>query len=252
MRPSELRKMFGLEDTYWWFVARRELVRELLLKYCGRQRGRTRILDIGCGGGAGLVVFSSLGRAIGLDRSEEALRLSRSRGDFPLVCGAAERLPLIDDSVDVITALDVLEHIPDDAAAAAEMARVCKPGGLAIITVPAYQSLWSEHDEALDHVRRYRAGQVRRLMERAGMRVLALSYCITLLLPVIFTFRTAQKLLGPPNRGRPKTALRPLPALPNRLLVMLLRLETAWLLRVPLPFGVSVVCVAQKPKRRDV
>jgi ubiquinone/menaquinone biosynthesis C-methylase UbiE len=248
MRPSELRKMFRLEDTYWWFVARRELVRELLVKYCGRLHARIRILDIGCGGGAGLVVFSQLGKAVGLDRAEEALRLSRSRGDFPLVCGTAEHLPFLGDSIDVITALDVLEHIADDAAAIAEMARICKPGGLAIVTVPAYQSLWSEHDEALDHLRRYRAGQVRRLMKRAGMRVLALSYCITLLLPVIFTFRTAQRLLSPPNRGRPKTALRPLPALPNRLLVMLLRLETACLLRLPLPFGVSVVCVAQKPR----
>jgi SAM-dependent methyltransferase len=251
MRPSELRKMFRLEDTYWWFVARRELVRELLLRYCGRRAGRMRILDIGCGGGAGLVVFSRLGRVIGLDRSEEALRLSRLRGNFPLVGAAAERLPLLDDSVDAVTALDVFEHIRDDASAAAEIARVCNPGGLAIITVPAYQSLWSEHDEALDHVRRYRAAQVRRLMERAGMQVLALSYCITLLLPVIFIFRTAQKLLGPPNRGRPKTALRPLPRLPNQLLVMLLRLETAWLLRLPLPLGVSVVCVAQKPKPDD-
>jgi len=250
MRPSELRKLFRLEDTYWWFVARRELVRELLLKYRARLPASPRILDIGCGGGAALAVFSELGRAIGLDRAEEALRLSRSRGDFPLICSSAERLPLADDAVDVITALDVLEHVRDDAAAVAEMARACKPGGMAIITIPAYRSLWSEHDEALNHFRRYRAGEVRRLVEQAGLRVLKLSYCITLLLPVIFAFRTAQKLFGPDKSGRPKTALRPLPALPNRVLIGLLRLESAWLLRIPLPFGVSVVCAAQKPTRR--
>lgn len=250
MRPSELRKLFRLEDTYWWFVARRELVRELLLKYRATLPASLRILDIGCGGGAALAVFSQLGRAIGLDRSEEALRLSRSRGQFPLICGNADCLPLADASADVVTALDVLEHVRDHAAAVTEMARVCKPGGITVITVPAYRSLWSEHDEALDHYRRYRAGEVRRLVEQAGLRVLKLSYCITALLPVIFAFRTAQKLFGPPNRGRPKTALRPLPRLPNRMLIGLLRLETAWLLRMPLPFGVSVVCAAQKPPPR--
>jgi len=249
--------MFGLEDTYWWFVARRELARELLLKYRGRLLAATgapaapRILDVGCGGGATLVEVSPVGTAIGVDRSAEALRLSRSRGDFPLIRGDAERLPLADRSVDVVTALDVLEHIRDDRAAVAEVARVVRPGGLVIVTVPAYRWLWSEHDEALEHVRRYRAGEVRRLLQGAGLRMLTLSYCITLLLLPIFAFRLMQRLFGPAEPGRPKTALRPLPSLPNRLLIGLLRLETAWLLRVPLPFGVSVVAVARKPARSD-
>jgi ubiquinone/menaquinone biosynthesis C-methylase UbiE len=251
MRPSELRKMFDLEDTYWWFVARRELASELVRRHRGRLPARLRILDVGCGGGAGLVTFSRFGQALGLDRSQEALRLSRSRGDFTLICGTAERLPLAADSMDLVTALDVLEHVPEHESAVAEMARVCKPGRLVIVTAPAYQALWSEHDEALDHLRRYRAGEVRRLLEDAGLRIVTLSYCITVLLPVIFAFRTAQKLLRPPNRGRPRTALRPLPGLPNRLLIGLLRLETTWLLRIPLPFGVSVVCVAEKPQRRS-
>jgi len=251
MRPSELRKMFDLENTYWWFVARRELVGELVRKHRRRLPASPRILDVGCGGGAGLATFGQVGEAMGLDCSEEALRLSRSRGDFALICGRAERLPLATDSMDLVTALDVLEHVPEHESATGEMARVCKPGGLVIVTVPAYQALWSEHDEALNHVRRYRAGEVRRLLERAGLRIVTLSYCITMLFPVIFAFRTAQRLLRPPDRGRPRTALRPLPGLPNRLLIGLLRLETMWLLRVPLPLGVSVVCVAEKPKRRQ-
>jgi len=90
---------------------------------------------------------------------------------------------------------------------------------------------------------------VQRLTDAAGLRMRRRSYCITALLPVIFFFRLAQKLVRPANRGRPKTAIRPLPALPNRMLIWLLRLETWWLLRVPLPFGVSVVCVAEKPRR---
>jgi ubiquinone/menaquinone biosynthesis C-methylase UbiE len=246
MRPSELRKMFDLEDTYWWFVARRQLVRKLLRKYRARLSPSPRTLDVGCGGGATLAMLSQLGQPLGLDRSAEALRLSRSRGDFVLVAGEAERLPFADGSFDAVTALDVLEHVADDAAAVAEMARVCTRGGLAIVTVPAYRSLWSEHDEALDHLRRYRAGAVRCLMEQAGLRVLTLSYAITALLPVIYAFRTAQRVLRRADSGRPKTAILPLSRLPNLMLIVLLRLETAVLLRVPLPFGVSVVCVAQK------
>jgi hypothetical protein len=119
---------------------------------------------------------------------------------------------------------------------------------LVIVTVPAYQSLWSEHDEALDHIRRYRAAAVRTLLRDAGLDTLKLSYCIAALLPPIFAFRRAQRLLVPPKRGRPKTALRPLPPLPNRILVGLLGLETSWLLRLALPFGVSVVAVARKPR----
>jgi len=223
------------------------MVRRLLVKYRRLLPESPRVLDIGCGGGATLVMLSQAGRAIGLDRAEEALRLSRSRGRFPLVCGTAERLPFADDSFDAVTALDVLEHIPDERAAVAEIARVCARGGLVIITVPAYQSLWSEHDEALDHIRRYRAGAVRKLLRDADLGTLRLSYCITALLPPIFAFRRAQRLLGRADGTRPKTALRPLREWPNRLLIGLLALETSWLLRLPLPFGVSVVAVARKP-----
>ncbi len=131
MRRSELAKMFELEDTYWWFVARRELV-FLLLRHRFRPPADRRpvLLDIGCGTGATLGGLATFGDVTGLDFSLDALRFCRQRGEHRLVRARGESLPFADSSADVITALDLLEHIPDDAAAAKEFARVLRPGGL--------------------------------------------------------------------------------------------------------------------------
>jgi len=252
MRPAELEKMFLLEDSYWWYVARRELAVLLIERFLSRPRGisrRTssvRILDVGCGTGGMLKELAAFGLAIGLDRAPEALARCRRRSGAPLVRGAAEGLPFPAGSFDLVTALDLLEHLDDDEAGLREIARVLRPGGLAVLTVPACPLLWSEHDEALDHRRRYLARPLRRLLARAGLRVEFLSYAILQLFPVILAFRLLQRCLRG-DRRRPKTALIALPPLLNRLLIYLLRLESWLLLRFPLPLGVSLVAVARWP-----
>ncbi len=201
MRPSELAKMFELEDTYWWFVARRELV-FLLLRHRFRPPVDRRpvLLDIGCGTGATLGGLAAFGDVTGVDFSLDALRFCRQRGQRTLVRARGEVLPFAEGAADVITALDLLEHIPDDAAAAKEFARVLRPGGLLIITVPACPMLWSEHDEALDHLRRYRGPELRRLLEQAGLTLERFSPCITFLLLPIAVLRILQRL-RPRRRG---------------------------------------------------
>ena len=245
MRPAELAKMFELEDTYWWFVARRELVRELLLRH--RPEGeRIRILDVGCGTGATLTALSDLGELVALDRSPAALRFCRRRGFSQLILAEAERLPVASDSVEVVLALDLLEHIEDDGAAAREIARVLRPGGIAIITVPALPGLWSEHDEALDHIRRYRARRLRRILTEAGFRIEKLSPVITALLLPIAALRFVQRV-PPKRKGTPETAFIIPPRAINRLLIGILRLERVWLRCLSLPVGVSLVAVTRKP-----
>lgn len=245
MRPAELAKMFELEDTYWWFVARRELVRGLLEQY-GPKGGNLRILDVGCGTGATLKTIRDLGVATGVDRSREALGFCHQRGLGRLVVGAGEALPVAGDSVDVVLALDIIEHIRDDGAAARELARVLRPGGVLIVTVPACPELWSEHDEALDHIRRYRATRLRRILRRAGLRVERLSGVITALLLPIAALRLMQRIL-PKRRGKPETAFIIPPRPVNWLLIALLRAERAWLRDFNLPVGVSLFAVARKP-----
>jgi hypothetical protein len=138
-----------------------------------------------------------------------------------------------------------LEHIPDDAAAAVEFARALRPGGLLLVTAPALPWLWSEHDEALAHLRRYRAVQLRRVLESAGFKIERLSPVITLLLIPIAALRLLQRLL-PRRNARPETAFIVPPVPINLLLIGLLWLENRWALRWNLPMGVSLMAVARK------
>ena len=128
-----------------------------------------------------------------------------------------------------------------------EMARVLRPGGICVMTVPAHQWLWSEHDEALHHLRRYEAGRLRALAEEAGLRVEKLSEAVALALPAIVAYRTLKRL-GRRNDQRPKTSLVRLPGPLNTLLIWLLDLENLLLRYCRLPLGASLVMVARKPE----
>ena len=208
------------------------------------------IFDIGCGTGATLTGLARFGQVTGMDFSLDALEFCRRRDHPTLVHARGEALPFASDSADIITALDLLEHIPDDAAAAREFARVLRPGGLLLITVPACPMLWSEHDEALDHLRRYRARQLRAVLEGAALQVEQLSFCITFLLLPIAVLRLLQRI-RPHRRGGPQTALIVPPTFINTLLTKLVMLENRWLLRFRLPVGVSLVAVARKGARPE-
>jgi SAM-dependent methyltransferase len=241
--------MYQLEDTYWWFVARRVIVRDLLARYrfLGDLERRPRLLDVGCGTGASLKALAEFGEVVGVDRSREALQFCRQRAPYRLALALGEALPVADDSVEVITALDLLEHIQDDAAAVRDFARALRPGGVLLVTVPACPLLWSEHDEALDHLRRYRAARLRRILQESGLRVERLSPLIATLLLPIAALRLLQRLRRR-HGSEPKTALIEPPAFVNTALIWLLRLEGKWLLRANLPVGVSLMAVARKPQ----
>lgn len=246
MNPAEYDRMFDHEDHYWWYVSRRELVVEMVRGL--KLPPGARILDVGCGTGATAAALGALGQVAGADFSPLALERCRRRGLHDLVQAAAERLPLCPRSVDVIVATDILEHLDDDLAALEEFHRLLKPGGYAVISVPAYQMLWGEHDLALMHRRRYVASQVRRRAELAGFRVERLSYALAFLLPLALIRLLKKK---PPAGKAPEAQLWPVPAWVNGALVRFQRLETAILKRVPLPCGLSVLAVIEKPAEAD-
>ncbi|MGD8237120.1 MAG: class I SAM-dependent methyltransferase [Armatimonadota bacterium] len=253
MRADEIENMHRLEGTYWWFVARRRLVRLLAGKYWRRKRAARdeesddiSIADIGCGTGATLTELSPMGRGAGVDISDVALRLCAENGISDLVRAPAEALPLREGQLDLVLCLDVLEHI-DDAAAARELYRICRPGGHLIVTAPAYGWLWSEHDDALGHLRRYSARELRHVLDEAGFRIVKMTHALSVLLLPIALFRLLQRLRKRPDDA-PKTALIELPGPVNRLLVWVLALEMHLAAAVSLPFGVSIACVAQRPE----
>lgn len=180
MEGTEIRKLVALEDRHWWYRERRELL-------AARVRGLAPgdALDIGAAGGGNTRVLRGLGwQVLALEFTAEGSEVAAERG-LDVVRADAQQLPVADESVDLVTALDVLEHIPDDRRAAAEIHRVLRPGGRLVAAVPVDPRLWSPHDEAVGHVRRYTRDQFVRLLEGAGLQVLDARSWMVLLRPAV-------------------------------------------------------------------
>jgi SAM-dependent methyltransferase len=248
MNEHEYQKMFEMENRYWWFIGRRKLVDWLITQYSALG-GKALLFDLGCGTGRNLQHFSQHGRVVGGDCAVAALDSCRKH-DLTNVFGCqAEAIPLKSGSVDVVTALDVLEHIREDMTAVQEVYRILKPGGLFVALVPAYGFLWSEHDEALHHFRRYVAGELRAKLVAAGFVLERVSYYIFFLFFPILLFRLWQGL----NRTSisPAVSYREPPIWINEFFVWLLTIERYMLRFINIPFGVSLLAVSRKPWDRE-
>ena len=194
MDAGEHEQMYRVETRHFWFVGTRRVIVAALERALGSRLAGGRVLDVGCGTGFTLTRLPRAVRSVGLDYSPAALAFARERAPASsLVRGSAYALPFADGSFDAVLALDVLEHLDDDLAAARELRRVLAPGGAAIVTVPAFESLWSAHDEALDHRRRYRLPQIERVLRDAGLRVEHGSYYNFFLFPVVAGARLAER-----------------------------------------------------------
>jgi SAM-dependent methyltransferase len=245
MNILEYAEMYKLESFYWWFVARRRLLESFVKEIAG-EFNRPAILDVGCGTGINFSVLTKYGDAFSSDASGEALSFSKSRGIDGLVRSHIESLPFRDSTFDVITALDVLEHIDNDLGAMDELLRVTKDRGVLVITVPAYGFLWSEHDEALHHRRRYAASELRNKLANAGFDVERITYYITFLFFPILFMRLVQSVSKKSIHA--KTSHIVLPKWLNSLLIGILAFERFLLRWINFPFGVSIVCLARKIK----
>lgn len=234
-----------LEDEHWWFQGRRAVMWSLLRRT--GNLGGLRVLDAGCGTGRNLLEFGALGApgaVNGIDSSPEAIEFCRRRGLDGVVLGRIESLPFGERAFDLLLATDVIEHVEDDRVALRELHRVAAPGGRLLVTVPAYQWLWSQHDDAHHHYRRYTWRRLHARLRETGWEPLAWSYFNSLLLAPIAAVRIAARRRAPTN-GRPD--LRLTPASINRMLAQPMRLEAALIgngrhLRAGVSIG--VVCAA--------
>jgi SAM-dependent methyltransferase len=244
MNSDEYKKMYELEDLYWWFVGRRKLVKWLLKEHNPHGK-ESRLFDLGCGTGLNLSTLVNDYKTFGSDSSQQALAFCRERNLDGLFTCSADAIALSDESVDVVTALDVLEHVRDDLPALREINRILTPGGKLIVTVPAYGFLWSEHDEALHHYRRYVARELRAKLIASNFEIERSTYFITgLFFPILF-FRLWQGLRRTSIQA--SVSYRMPPSWINRMLVWTLDVERYLLNQVNLPFGVSLVIVGRKP-----
>lgn len=238
-----------MEDLHWWFVGRRRILLEVLNRYLAPNGSQTRrILDVGCGTGTMLTYLASFGKAEGVDIDEEAIGYCRDRGLQNVRLGEASSLPFGDGSFDLVTALDVVEHLDDDVAAFREMKRVLRPGGQILVTVPAHRFLWGDQDEVNMHKRRYNARELRDRLVESGFDVLRISYMNAILFAPIAAVRLARRLehrLRP--RIQPQSDFRyPAPGPVNFLLAAVFGAEGPILRRMNIPFGVSILALAQK------
>jgi SAM-dependent methyltransferase len=239
LEPETYREQFELEDEHWWFKGRRAVIWSLLRPL--EASGALRVLDAGCGTGRNLIEFRRLGPVSGVDTSPEALAFCRERGIEDVRPGSLEALPFEDGSFDLILATDVIEHLRDDAAALLELRRVSDPAAHLLLTVPAYRWLWSEHDDAHHHFRRYTLRELRRRAQAAGWRPVGWSYFNTTLLPAVAAVRLASRLRTNRTAEAPRSDVKPTPAPINRLLEAPLRLEARLIAQgAHLPAGVSI------------
>jgi len=242
MERAVFDRMAELDQDHWWFLARRRILKRLIERVVRPPR-KAKILEIGCGTGHNLAMLKSFGslEASELDRCARAVANKRLPGRVKNA-----KLPDLTkfkrNGYDLIALLDVLEHVPDDLASLRSIHMRLKPGGALLLTVPANPWMWSAHDAAHHHFRRYTRKQLEELFLRSGLEVQLLSYFNTLLFPLVAAARVAGKIT------RKQSADDKLPSAPiNSMLNSVFGLEAALIGRLPMPFGVSLVAVVRRP-----
>jgi len=234
--------MFEMEDRHFWFVSRRNLLVELIKSLNILD---PKILDIGAGTGGNIAVLEKFGEVRGIEPSERAIEFCQERGLKNIERGSIENLNFRDRTFDIVTCLDVLEHVSSPAIGLRELKRVLKDEGKIIITVPAFRSLWSRHDEALNHLRRYDKKDLIGDLEAAGLRVETIGYFFFLSYFVIAPARILGRFFA--RRSGPKSDTLILPPKPlNGLLKLWFYLEAKIAVRFGLPFGTTIYAIASR------
>lgn len=243
MEKAEYLKLYRFEESNWYFVSRRNFFFALLKKYMPKKK--LNILDIGSGTGAILKRLKSYGKVTGIDNSKEAVTFCKKRGLNCLYAGG-EKLPFNKEKFDLVTLFGVIEHAKNDESVLREVYRVCKKNAVIMIECPAYKFLWSEHDIALHHFRRYTAKELKIKLEKANFRVEKISYIYSFIFPVVAILRLLRKMLGQRTKKPHSDPVEKMPKFIDCSLLKLAKIEALLIKKINLPFGVSLVCVAKK------
>lgn len=232
-------RMAEIDQTHWWFVARRRIIAALIDRHRPKARP-LRILEVGAGTGSNLELLKSYGTVDAIEPDDGARKFAEQRSGLAIKGGYLPHVPLDDGAYDLIVLLDVLEHIPGDVEALTYLRAKLAPGGRILVTVPGAPWMWSAHDVAHHHQRRYTAAHLRRVFGEAGLRPRYLSHFNSVLFPLIAAVRALGKLTG--KEGGDDA----MPSAPvNRALTALFGAERHWVASLPVPFGVSIAIVGE-------
>lgn len=253
MEDLHYDEMSRHEESHWWHLARQQIIPDWL----GRQLKRLgftqdlNILDLGCGTGKMLKVLKQFGDTTGVDSSKKAVAYAKAKGAGKVVVGDATKLPFKKESFDVVTAMELLEHIKDDSGALRQWRRVLKPKGVLFLTCPAYMWMWGPADKFAHHERRYTRGQLVTLLKRNSFRVIRASYFNTILFPGVALIRLARKPFVKLDTMKGEDLAKAFdfhigPKFLSKFLYWVF-LQERYLLRwFNLPLGVSIIVLAQK------
>jgi SAM-dependent methyltransferase len=248
MEPDAYQEMSILEEKHWWFVSRRKLIKRLLNKHLA-ELDQIQILEIGCGTGGNLMMLGEFGHVLGVEMNLDAEAYSRRKtqdlNQINVVSGSApNNLPLKEsDLFDAICLFDVLEHIDEDSETLTKLINHLKPTGKIFITVPAYQWLWSAHDDFNHHKRRYTKRNLSNLLKKTGLSKIKVGYFNTFLFPLAALVRLVERAFGKQTSagvGRPN-------ALTNQILKNVFGSEVTISSRGLFPFGLSIWAIYELP-----
>ncbi len=243
------------EDKHWWFATRTRAILAYLDMYVGPDPGGRRVLDVGSGAGNMAHHLRHYGAYTGVDVNPRPLRVARER-HLDVYLGSADALPFADASFDLVALLDTVEHVPNEQGAFAEAFRVLKPGGKALITVPAFMFLWSKNDVLNKHQRRYTRPELVHKLRAQGFRVLRSSYNNFFIFPLAAAVILARRGRFEPDLASPhfdeeayQVEMEPTPEPVNTLLHGVGRLEALLLRHLSFPWGTGIIAIAEKPER---
>lgn len=243
MERSFLDKYHQIERNHWWFRVRGFILTDLISGYI-RKGAKKHILNVGAATGRSTELLQPFGEVKSLEFDGPSCEYCREILKLDIVQGSVTELPFTDNSFDLVCAFDVIEHVEDDALAVRELMRVCKPGGIVFVTVPAFMSLWSSHDEVNFHYRRYQKNVLQSLF--SGGRILRTTYFNTLLFPLIWVVRKLGNLTGRRNKVAKPDNEWMQSKLTDTIFGAIFSLERPLLHNIDFPLGVSLAMLYEK------
>jgi ubiquinone/menaquinone biosynthesis C-methylase UbiE len=250
MDPQEYSLMFSVEQTHWWYLGMEKIIHTVLNKWV-KSGSNLRILDAGCGTGAGMSTYlADYGKVTGIDISPLALGFCQKRNLTSLALASITEIPFQSEGFDLVTSFDVLyeQAVTSDFASLTEFFRVLRPDGFIFLRLPAYNWLRGQHDATVHTARRYTTSQVSSLLKDSGVRLIHISYATTFLFPLAVAKRLLEHV-WPPALNSSDLSVNVWGF--NVILKNILGSEAALVANIGLPFGLSVIAIGQKPKTHE-